>query len=76
MKTSVRIGDACPRGIRETLKHQTEEVILPAGQFENNQRELLRCSLQERGDGASVYVDSSEHKEEEVNAQRPDMDED
>ncbi len=42
---SARVGDACPSGIRGTLKHQTEEVILPAGQFENNQCELSRCSF-------------------------------
>lgn len=44
-KIFVSLRDACPGGIKGTLPHQTEEVILPAGQFENNQPELSRCSF-------------------------------
>ena len=59
---SVRVGDACPSWIRGTLKPQTEEVILPAGQFENNQCELSRCSFsQDRANGAIVHVSSTKH---------------
>lgn len=57
-----RVGDACPSGIRGTLKHQTEEVILPAGQFKNNQCELFRCSSWlDQGIGAIVHVSSAKH---------------
>lgn len=59
---SARVGDACPSRIRGTLKHQAEEVILPAGQFENNQCELSRCSFsQDRGNGTIVHVSSTKH---------------
>lgn len=65
IENSAKAGDTrdtCTSGIRGTLKHQTEAVILPAGQFENNQCELSRSSSwQDRGIGTIVHVSSTKH---------------
>lgn len=62
IEKSVKAGNTCTSGIRGTLKHQTEELTLPAGQFENNQCELSRCSFQQdRGNGTIVHVSSAKH---------------
>ncbi|CAB1441992.1 unnamed protein product [Pleuronectes platessa] len=53
---------ACPNGIRGSLKHEAEEVILTAGQFEDNQRELSSRSFHpDSGNATTVHVSGTKH---------------
>jgi len=59
-ETSAKAGDTCPSWIGGTLKCQMEAGILPAGQFENNQCELLTSSSwQDGASGTIVHVSST-----------------